>query len=184
MAESFSEIVSDCLQEIAHALRHPQAVRTPFVPKPAAAHAGDEAVAADTQVILPYANVDHLSGGSHIVEDGISEPKAYFIFARQDSRAAFRYRTALDAGADIARFVENAYRSILERPADDAGRGNYVMMLREGYLRPTELLKTLASSDEFLNRGTRILVVPQSSQWLSRLSAKVETLEIRTAMDL
>ncbi len=185
MATSFDELVSGYLQEIAYALRHPEQAEAPrSQDRPRFEAPAEEAVdMAGTHALLPTTGIQHLVGGSHMVEDAISQPSAYYVFARQNSRAPFRYRAALDAGVEISRFVENAYATILERPADDAGRGNYVMMLREGYLRPTELLKTLAASDEFLNRTTRVVIVPQSSQWLSRQSAKLETLEIRTAMD-
>lgn len=185
MTQRFSELVSDYLMDIAYALRHPEQVEAPRRPERyrVATSKLASVEAEGAQAVLPSANVEHLAGGSHVVEDELSEPKAYYIYARQNSRAPFRYRAALGAEVEIARFVENAYATILERPADEAGRGNYVMMLREGYLRPIELLKTLAASDEFLNRQTRVVMVPESSQWLSRQSAKIEILEIRTAMD-
>lgn len=185
MTPSFTELVSDYLQEIAFALRHPEQVEAsrPSARPRFEASTEERPEVAGAHALLPATGVEHLVGGSHLVEDEIGEPGAYYIFARQNSRVPFRFRATLDAGVETARFVENAYATILERPADDAGRGNYVMMLREGYLRPTELLKTLATSDEFLNRTTRVVVVPQSSQWLSRQSPKLEALEIRTAMD-
>ncbi len=190
MTNSFSELVADYLQDIAHALRHPELVTMPRAGIPSAApverieeRADVNADPAGVEATLPRANVARLADGSHFVEDEMNEPAAYFIFTRQDSQAAFRYRTTLDPTMEPSRFIDSAYLAILERGADEAGRGNYVMMLREGYLTPAELIKTLAASDEFLNRASRMVVVPDGSQWLMRLSAEPKTLEIRPAMD-
>lgn len=65
------------------------------------------------------------------------------------------------SGADASAFVAEAYRALLGRPLDDAGRAFHVEILARGYEDREALLDTIATSRGFLDRyRPRVPAVP------------------------
>lgn len=70
-------------------------------------------------------------------------------------------------------FVDNAYRMILKREPDAAGRAHYLEQLRDGRLSRIDILRSLRSSAEGRERGVRVIGLPtrRSLRRLYRLPA-------------
>ncbi|HUV97735.1 MAG TPA: methyltransferase domain-containing protein [Acidobacteriaceae bacterium] len=70
-----------------------------------------------------------------------------------------------------AHFIDTAYRLILRRPADPAGRSHYLEALRVGALSKVEILGLIRFSDEGMRRGVHIdgLLLPYKLHRWSRI---------------
>jgi FkbM family methyltransferase len=143
----------------------------------AAPAAGQPALAPRMEHPLDAAEAEMLEDGSLLFAPAdAAGPDEWWIFSRVEGRreeipAVFALRGAIAASLSPEEFVCAAYRAVLMREADDAGRGDFTALLQAGKMALPGLLRALVTSTEARGRDDQFVLVPQPSRWLPETTA-------------
>jgi hypothetical protein len=122
------------------------------------------------KALLDIADTEVLPGGSLIAaHESENTIVGWSIFVRSDSHiehdsVEFILRGSVSTILDPQHFVSAAYRAILDRTVDTDGEALYSELIISEKLTRLEVLRILASSEEFQDRRERLLIVPVSTK--------------------
>jgi hypothetical protein len=88
-------------------------------------------------------------------------PREWRIYSRRqaDPRMPFLLRAVVPDARPYEQAIDAAFQAFLNRPADPAGRGDYVRAIERGALSVEVVLRAIASSAEARSRGEEVRLV-------------------------
>lgn len=167
----YMHIISTEIQNIDSSIRQPLDRREVH-----SSTSADNVASMERNVLaIDVAMADVVGPGTILFPHTDSEPETNWLIFSQNSMengedtGLFSLYGTIDGASDPQLFVEEAYRYILMREIDPTGRNIYPHLIVSNQLSRRDVLKMLSESEEARSLRAKLIIIPQSSSWLSRL---------------